>query len=291
MCVCVIHVKNVCVCVCVYVCVCFHSKCVCVCVSRVVSEASQKIQKLKGFSTYGNFNYYIPLFLLAFNNILSSQLIRLPHHMPRRAHMRNWLNKFQKVSTTQIGHTKTELIMKTISTLAIAAIIGSVAMHGADARLGRRLSPWGQAGSLARPSIPTQGWFDEADQTSAVIHSGLCSVQAASTQRKAGLTKQTKVSAVRGVMAILAAVIMKTISSTQRKAGLTKQTKVSAVRGVMAILAAVQATSTQRKAGGMTKQTKVSAVRGVMANLAAVQAASTQRKAGLTKQTKVSADA
>ena len=39
-----------------------------------------------------------------------------------------------------------------------------------------------------------------------------------------------------------------------------KQTKVSAVRLVMANLAAVQAPSTQRKAGGM-KQTKVSAVR------------------------------
>merc|ERR1711871_410686 len=58
-------------------------------------------------------------------------------------------------------------IMKTISAVTIAAIIGSVAMHGADARLGRRLSPWGNGHSGRGPSKfdPTQGWYDEADQS------------------------------------------------------------------------------------------------------------------------------
>jgi len=57
--------------------------------------------------------------------------------------------------------------MKTISAVTIAAIIGSVAMHGADARLGRRLSPWGNGHSGRGPSKfdPTQGWYDEADQS------------------------------------------------------------------------------------------------------------------------------
>ena len=57
--------------------------------------------------------------------------------------------------------------MKTISAVAIAAIIGSVAMHGADARLGRRLSPFGngQSGRGPSPFDPSQGWWDEADQS------------------------------------------------------------------------------------------------------------------------------
>ena len=57
--------------------------------------------------------------------------------------------------------------MKTISAVTIAAIIGSVAMHGADARLGRRLSPWGNghSGRGTSPFDPTQGWYDEMDES------------------------------------------------------------------------------------------------------------------------------
>ena len=168
---------------------------------------------------------------------------------------------FYKFQRRKLENTKTEFIMKTISAVAIAAIIGSVAMHGADARLGRRLSPFGNGQSGRGPSPfdpskgwwdddqsvdpthvwdPTQGWWDEADQ----------SVGSPFGNGQSG----------RGPSP----------PSTQRKAGGMKQTKVSAVRLVMANLAAVQAPSTHRKAGGM-KQTKVSAVRLVMANLAAVQ--------------------
>ena len=74
---------------------------------------------------------------------------------------------FYKFQRRKLENTKTEFIMKTISAVAIAAIIGSVAMHGADARLGRRLSPFGngQSGRGPSPFDPSKGWWDEADQS------------------------------------------------------------------------------------------------------------------------------